>query len=186
MPLGPLSAPGGVTPGAQPPSFSTEIQWMSDDRGHETPQRGLPPVDTELVQSWQVSDLLVLLRAPIVLRAREHVVVVDDGAVGVVIGDAELVRKVVEDGGVRTLRSLFSRAALFMAKTRPNRSYQGPSPTRSMALTAVPPGPAVTLKNARHVLPLPGIPISATWRQISSAPSSPLVLPKRRSPPKPS
>jgi hypothetical protein len=67
VPLGPLSAPGGVTPGAHPPSFNTEIQWTSEERGHETPQRGAPPFDAELVQSWQVSDLLVLLRLPLVL-----------------------------------------------------------------------------------------------------------------------
>ena len=70
------------------------------------------------------------------------------------------------------------------------RSYQGPAPTRSIALTAPLPAPSVlALRNARHPLaPDPGIDISAMVAQILSAPRRPApapVSPKRRSPPKP-
>ena len=44
-----------MAPGAHPPSFKTEIQFTRLERGHETPQRGRPPPDTALVQSWHVA-----------------------------------------------------------------------------------------------------------------------------------
>jgi hypothetical protein len=61
------------------------------------------------------------------------------------------------------------------------RSYQGPAPTRSIALTVV------VLRNARQPLaPEPGNEVSAIVVQILSAPARPVLSPKRRSPPKPS
>src|SRR4051812_16787523 len=81
-----------------------------------------------------------------------------------------------------------ARSTLVMATSRPSRSYQGPAPTRSIALTALPLPPSMTLKKARHVLPLLGMLRSARAAQILSAPRRPApvpVSPKRRSPPKP-
>src|SRR6188768_312119 len=73
---------------------------------------------------------------------------------------------------------------------RPRRSYQGPVPTRSMALTGLPVPSSDALRNARHPFaPAPGILASASVAQILSAPRSPApapVSPYRRSPPKPS
>lgn len=74
-----------------------------------------------------------------------------------------------------------SSPCVFCATSRPKRSYQGPLPTRSIALTVV------VLRNARHPLAAdPGIELSAIVAQILSAPASPVLSPKRKSPPKPS
>src|SRR6478735_5951595 len=73
---------------------------------------------------------------------------------------------------------------------RPKRSYQGPVPTRSMALTGFPVPSSEALRKARQPLaPAPGMLASASTVQILSAPRSPApapVSPYLRSPPKPS
>src|SRR5262245_20482827 len=66
------------------------------------------------------------------------------------------------------------RFAFDVASSRPVRSYQGPSPIRSIALTGVPSPPLVTDRNARHCLPPePGMLRSAIAVQILSAPRRP-------------
>src|SRR6478736_5037327 len=83
---------------------------------------------------------------------------------------------------------VFARSAALFATRRPNRSYQGPAPMRSIALTCLPSPPSTALRNARHTLPFPGMLRSAMVEQILSAPRNPApepVSPKRRSPPNP-
>src|SRR6478609_2846501 len=83
---------------------------------------------------------------------------------------------------------VLARSAVVLATTRPKRSYQGPAPTRSMALTCLPSPPSTALRKARHALPFPFMLRSATAAQILSAPRKPAPGPvslKRRSPPKP-
>src|SRR6478735_8128602 len=83
---------------------------------------------------------------------------------------------------------LFATSAALFATRRPNRSYQGPAPMRSIALTCLPSPPSTALRNARHALPFPGMLRSAMVEQILSAPRNPApepVSPKRRSPPNP-
>src|SRR6478736_2771974 len=83
---------------------------------------------------------------------------------------------------------VFARSAALFATRRPNRSYQGPAPMRSIALTCLPSPPSTALRNARHALPFPGMLRSAMVEQILSAPRNPApepVSPKRRSPPNP-
>jgi hypothetical protein len=63
---------------------------------------------------------------------------------------------------------------MFMATTRPVRSYQGPVPTRSIAFSLE------VLRKARQPLaPEPANDCSAIFRQISSAPVSPPKLPPK-------
>ena len=70
------------------------------------------------------------------------------------------------------------RFALFAENSRPMRSYQGPAPIRSIALTAGAVPMAGALRNACHPFaPDPGIDISAIAVQILSAPRRPAPSP---------
>src|SRR4051812_38078047 len=67
---------------------------------------------------------------------------------------------------------VFNSPAMFIATSRPVRSYQGPVPMRSLAFTLV------VLKNACHCLaPEPGMEDSAISVQILSAPVRPSAVP---------
>ena len=86
-------------------------------------------------------------------------------------------------------RSL-SRSAFVLATTLPRRSYQGPLPMRSTALTCLPVPSSEALRKARQILlDEPFMLSSAMAAQSLSAPRSPApapISPKRRSPPNPS
>ncbi len=64
-----------------------------------------------------------------------------------------------------------SSPAVLVVTIRPKRSYQGPEPTRLMAVTVD------VLKNALHTLQFPGILASAIAVQILSAPVRPSLVP---------
>ena len=131
---------------------------------------GLPVLPTALVQSLHVLAQRGAVEPALRVAAGQRVVVVDAG--GRVLLHALFVGQIGHHRRVPIGAVSAMSPETPVATSRPSRSYHGPVPTRSIALT----GPAVVLKKARQVwLPKPSL-VAMVW-QILSAPSSPDVIP---------
>src|SRR5689334_9288295 len=126
------------TPAAQPGAVWSEIQWpplprLPRLRGHEWPMFGRPVDETLLVQSLQV-----LPRVPPYWPRLLLPVGVSWLSTPMWLGRPSSLGRSLTTRDSPTGRGPARRPALFMDTSRPRRSYQGPSPMRSMAFTAPP------------------------------------------------
>src|SRR5262245_33805491 len=150
-PVAPAGGPPAcvsATLGVHPAAVCVWIQLCPLLAGQECPSPGRPLVAAALVQSAQVLVVPVPISTPVEVEPVSvswlsgHALPVQPGA------PSEWLRMPFSFGRSFMIAAspcgrVIIRPARFIATSRPIRSYQGPAPTRSIALTAPLPAPSV-------------------------------------------